>query len=67
VEHRDHSGGDDFIRVSESDDEPDMYVSRAEAGAIRPASASDLNFIAAARQDIPALVAEIRRLRGAQD
>jgi hypothetical protein len=63
VEGRDHWSGDDFIYVS--DDEPDMYVSRAEAGAIQPASASDLNFIAAARQDVPSLVAEIRRLRAA--
>jgi hypothetical protein len=67
VEGRDHWSGDDFIRVSEADDEPDMYVSRAEAGAIRPASASDLDFIAAARQDVPSLVAEIRRLRAAND
>lgn len=67
VEDRDHSAGDDFIRISDSDDEPDMYVSRAEAGSIRPASPSDLDFIAAARQDIPALVAEIRRLRDATD
>ncbi len=63
VEGRDHWGGDDFIRVSEADDEPDMYVSRAEAGTVRPASPADLDFIASARQDVPSLVAEIRRLR----
>lgn len=67
VEGRDHWSGDDFIRVSGADDAPDMYVSRAGAGAIRPASVSDLDFIAAARQDIPALVAEIRRLRADND
>jgi hypothetical protein len=63
VEGRDHWGGDDFIRVSDLDEEPDMYVSRADAGGIRPASVVDLDFIAAARQDIPALLAEVRRLR----
>lgn len=63
MEGRDHWGGDDFIRVSDLDDEPDMYVSRAEAGRIRPASSADLDLIAAARQDIPELLAEIRRLR----
>lgn len=65
VEGRDHESGDDFIRVSDLDSEPDMYVSRAEAGSIRPASTADLDFIAAARQDIPKLVAEVRRMRTA--
>jgi hypothetical protein len=63
VEGRDHWGGDDFIRVSDRDEEPDMYVSRAEIGSIRPASTADLDFTAAARQDIPALLAEVRRMR----
>ena len=63
VEGRDHWSGDDFIRVSDLDEQPDMYVSRAEAGSIRPASTADLDFIAGARQDIPALLAEVRRLR----
>ncbi|MHC9291708.1 hypothetical protein ACRCUN_04530 [Mycobacterium sp. LTG2003] len=49
-----------FIRVGGfDDDEEDMYVSRDKAAA----SDADLNFIAAARQDVPRLVAEIRRLR----
>jgi hypothetical protein len=61
VEGRDHLGGDDFIRVGGlDDDEPDMYVLRDRT----PASAADLDFIAHARQDIPRLVAEVRRLRG---
>lgn len=63
VEGRDQCGGDDFIRVSDADNEPDMYVSRAEAGSVRPASTADLDFIAAARQDVAALIAEVRRLR----
>jgi hypothetical protein len=63
IEGRDHWSGDDFIRVGDSDDEPDMYVSRATPEGLRPASRQDLDFIAAARQDVPRLVAEIRRLR----
>jgi hypothetical protein len=63
VEGRDHWSGDDFIRVGDLDQEPDLYVSRDEAGGIQPASAADLDFIACARQDIPALLAEVRRLR----
>lgn len=63
VEGRDHWGGDAFIRVSDDDDEPDMYVSRATSGGLRPAPSDDLDFIAAARQDIPNLLAEIRQLR----
>lgn len=68
VEGRDHWGGDDFIRISEQDDQPDMYVSRHGPGsALRPASTADQDFIAAARQDIPRLLAEIRRLRSTKN
>ena len=63
VEGRDHWSGDDFIRVGDDDDEPDMYVSRATAEGLRPASVRDLDFIAGARQDIPRLLAEIHWLR----
>jgi len=63
VEGRDHWSGDDFIRVGDDDDEPDMYVLRATAEGLRPASVRDLDFIAAARQDSPRLLAEIRWLR----
>ena len=52
-------GGPDFIMVSDADEEPDMYVDRDG----KPASSFDLDFIASARQDVPRLVAEIRRLR----
>jgi hypothetical protein len=61
IEGRDHWSGDDFIRVG--DDGADMYVSRDGPGTIRPASAQDLDFIASARQDVPRLLAEVRRLR----
>jgi hypothetical protein len=63
VEGRDHWGGDDFIRVSDLGEEPDMYVSRAGEAGLRPASPADLDFIAMARQDIPKLLAEVRRLQ----
>lgn len=56
VEGRDHVSGDSFIRIVGG---PDMYVSRDAV----PASAADLDFIAAARQDVPQLIAEVRRLR----
>lgn len=63
VEGRDHWSGDDFIMVSEADGQPDMYVSRSDASGTWPASTPDLDFIAASRQDVPALLAEVRRLR----
>jgi hypothetical protein len=60
VEGRDHTSEDSFIRVGGlDDDEPDMDVSRDSA----PASIADQDFIAHARQDIPRLLAEVRRLR----
>jgi hypothetical protein len=58
IEGREMSSGDSMIRVGRGD-EPDMYVSRDAA----PASAADLDFIANARQDIPRLLSEVRRLR----
>ena len=63
VEGRDHQSGDDFIRISELDAEDDMYVSRHGNAGSRPPSTADQDFIAHARQDVPALIAEIRRLR----
>jgi hypothetical protein len=60
VEGRDHSSGDSFIMVGDEDDrDEDMYVSR-DSG---PAMASDLDFIAAARNYLPRLVEEIAELR----
>jgi hypothetical protein len=48
-----------FIQVGGIDDEPDMYLSRD----VTTDSAADLNFIAAARQDVPRLIAEVKRMR----
>jgi len=60
VEGRDHSSGDSFIMIGRDDDrDEDMYVSR-DSG---PASASDLDFIATARNYLPRLIDEIAELR----
>jgi len=62
VEGRDHTSGDSFIMIGAPDQrEDDLYLSRGS----RPASPDDQDFVAAARQDIPRLLAEIRRLRSA--
>lgn len=66
VEGRDHLSGDDFIRVGGLDDKtPDMYVTLSywNDEPPKPATPAVLDFIAAARQDVPRLVAEVRRLR----
>jgi hypothetical protein len=57
VEGRDHESGDSFIRTG--DNGPDLYVSEESA----TASSRLLDFIANARQDVPVLAAEVRRLR----
>lgn len=59
VEGRDHCSGDNFIRVSLDNDEPDLYLSRDGV----PASVADQDFVAHARQDVPRLLAEVRRLQ----
>jgi hypothetical protein len=54
-------GGPDFISLGGDDDEqPDMYVLHDTA----PAPVADLDFIAAARNAVPRLIAEVRRQRG---
>ena len=56
IEGRDHLGGNDFIQTGGTDDRsPDIEL----IGATR----ADQDFIAEARQDIPRLLAEVRRLR----
>jgi len=53
-------GGPDFIRLGGNDDgQPDMYVTHED----RPAPLADLDFIAAARNYIPRLIAELKRTR----
>jgi hypothetical protein len=57
-------GGPDFIMITDWDSaQPDMYVMHDE----RPAPVSDLRFIAAARNCVPRLLAEVRRCRRGPD
>lgn len=51
IEGRDHQSGSDFIQTAG----PDIELSGA--------SRADLDFIADARQSVPLLTAEVRRLR----
>lgn len=56
VEGRDHSAGSSFIRTGDlSDSGEDIELSGA--------TVADQDFIAQARQDVPRLLAEVRRLR----
>ena len=64
IEGRDQDSGDSFVLTGG----PDLYISYDEwpedqRRANEQRRASDLDFIAAARQDVPRLVAEVRRLR----
>lgn len=56
VEGRDHTSGCSFIRVGEGD-------SRSDDIELSGATIADQDFVAAAKQDVPALIAEVRRLR----
>ena len=71
VEGRDHLAGDSFIRTGGLDDNsPDMYVTLSywkNGPSSVTAGADDLDFIAGARQDVPRLVVEVRRLRALLD
>lgn len=55
-------GGDSFIRLDGLDDQfpPDMYIHRGD----KIAPDADIEFIAAARNYLPRLLAELRRERG---
>jgi hypothetical protein len=60
IEGRDHTSGDSFIMVGPGNDRrEDMYVSR-DSG---PANGSTLDLLAEARTYLPALIAEVKRLR----
>jgi hypothetical protein len=56
VEARDHTSGSSFIMVG-------LPTKRREDMEISGATADDFDFIAHARQDVPRLLEEIRRLR----
>jgi hypothetical protein len=67
IEER-HAADDSFIRTGGLDDnQPDMYVQHYLGATSIKVPAADLDFIANARQDIPRLVAEIRRLRSQRE
>jgi hypothetical protein len=54
----------DFIRIGGLDDgQPDMYVRYFLGANEVPVPAADYDFIANARQDVPRLVGEVRRLQ----
>ena len=68
IEGRDHLAGSDAIFTGEDprQKDPDVYVSiRVAGGEWHPVSVVDQDFIAAARNAIPGLIAEVRRLRRA--
>ena len=56
VEGRDHESGSSFIRVGDG-------AARRDDIELSGATPADYDFIAHARQDVPALVEEVRRLR----
>jgi hypothetical protein len=56
IEGRDHLGGNDFIQTGGNDD-------RSSDIELIGATCADQDFIAKSRQDVPKLLAEIRRLR----
>ena len=58
-EGRDHYNGDSFIRTGTQD----LYISAEDYAGGGGHFQADLDFIAHARQDIPRLIAEIRRLQ----
>jgi hypothetical protein len=61
IEGRDGTSGDTFIgRGTDGARHPDLYLSTDLGATVTP---EDLDFIASARQDVPRLVAEVRRLR----
>ena len=56
VEGRDHTSGSDFIMVGEGE-------ARMDDIELSGATKADQDFIASARQDVPALVEEVKRLK----
>ena len=56
IEGRDHTSGSDFIMIGEGE-------SRGEDIELSGATKADQDFIAHARQDVPTLLAEIKRLK----
>jgi hypothetical protein len=60
IEGRDHESGSDIIKTGEED-------KRGEDIELTGATEADYDFIAHARQDIPKLIEEIRRLKSREE
>jgi len=60
IEGRDHTAGSSFIETRSAE-------GRGDDIELLGASSADQDFIVAARSDIPALIAEVRRLRNLMD
>jgi hypothetical protein len=63
IEGRDHESGSHFIMTGIPPGENIWQEKRREDFEISGATIADLDFIAHARQDIPALIAEVERLQ----
>lgn len=63
IEGRDHESGSDFIMTGVLDKNDFNNKNRGEDIELIGATSNDQDFIANSRQDIPKLIAEIRRLR----
>jgi hypothetical protein len=63
IEGRDHESGSSFVMTGIPVGEDIWQSKRGEDLEISGATNADLDFIAHARQDIPALIAEIERLK----
>jgi len=57
IEGRDHTSGSSFIRTSEPVEAPNAAIE------LSGATDADQDFIAHAREDVPRLLGELRRLR----
>lgn len=72
LETRDATGGESYIQVTPDSDEDNEIYLRRFVGARELKSPdvrldADIDFIAHAREDVPRLIAEIRRLRRIAD
>jgi hypothetical protein len=67
VEDRDHESGDSFIMTGIEDGEDIWSKKRGEDIYIQGGTKEDQDFIAHARQDIPKLIEEVRKLKNIVD
>ncbi|WP_069677315.1 hypothetical protein [Formosa sp. Hel1_33_131] len=58
-----HTCGDDFIMIGVKDADDYENLSRGNDLYLSDGNNEDLNFVANAKQDIPKLIAEIRKLK----